>query len=280
MSLIILIITAILEYYQLLVKIRKVFYNKLIEYIKLFTTRNFHNQREIRYAYLLMCLPIIIGCSLLFIVLPQHQILSFFIKLSFFILSIDILAWKINYKNSQNNQEEITFINLFVIRFFAPLIWFLLLPYGIGIFCYLIVTLASVHIKNKGLDIIVYSLVVDKILFYVNIIPYLILYIFVAIAGDFEDVFHYLLSERKNFTKSYYFLDNILHNAILIAVDKEQFKILDERENLEVIDGYSKLASLNTQTKTYIVALLYRIALLFVGIMALLSISHLIGLIS
>ncbi len=137
----------------------------------------------------------------------------------------------------------------------------------------------SLELKNKGIDLVVYNVVVDKMLFYANVVPYVILYIFIAIAGDFENVSHYIVGQRKNFVKSFYFLDDMLNDAILIAVDKDRYQAnSDDTDTADA--GQIKSEAFTPQMTTYIIAVLYRSGLFFIGIIALMAIGHLVGLIS
>ncbi len=279
MLLISILITSILEQQKLLIKTRTFFNIKLLQYVRLFISRNFTNQREIRYAYLMACTPVVLVLILLHLILARYIFIYFLFKLIIFILCVQVLTWKEEAKSTNLNNKSFAFIHTYATRFFVPLFWFLVLPSGIGVGCYLIIMSISAELKNKGIDLVVYNVVVDKMLFYANVIPYCILYIFIAIAGDFENVSHYIVGQRKNFTKSFYFLDDMLNDSILIAVDKDRYQAnSDELDNADA--GQIKLDAFTPQMTTYIIAVLYRAGLFFIGIIALMAIGHLIGLIS
>jgi hypothetical protein len=279
MSIIAVLITSILEQYKFLIGIREFFHVRLLQYVRFFISRDFHNQREIRYAYFVACAPIILLLVLLYVALARYVLVFFIIKLIIFIICVQILTWKEEAKITQLHHKSFSFIHKYATKFFAPLFWFLVLPVGAGAICYLIVMSMSSELKNKGLDLVVYNVIVDKMLFYINIIPYVILYIFIAVAGDFENISHYLIEQRKNFTKSFYFLDDILHDVILIAVDKDKFQSsLDYIDNAEA--GSVQLDRFNPQMTTYVIALLYRAGLFFIGLIALTAVAHIVGIIS
>jgi hypothetical protein len=274
------IITALLEQQNVLKRLRSGFNASLLQYVRIFVTREFKNQREIRYAYLIACVPIILILLLIYIVLHKHIIIYFIFKLLILIFSVQVLTWKEEAKEITHDHKSFNFINTFATKFFAPLFWFLVLPGGIGVVAYLIIMSMSLELKNKGLDLVVYNIVVDKMLFYANVIPYILLYIFIAFAGDFENVSHYLLSQRKNFTKSFYFLDNMLYDAILIAVDKEKYDAESNQIDSNADAGFIKNDRLSVQMVKYIVAVLYRAGLFLIGVIILVAIAHILGLLA
>jgi hypothetical protein len=136
----------------------------------------------------------------------------------------------------------------------------------------------SNEFKHKGLDSVIYNVVVDKILFYANVVPYSVLFLFIAIAGNFEDVTHYLVEQRKNFVKSFFFLENTLREIIFIAIGKEKFKLNTEinRYN-EATEAYAPDAEkFNPKINAYIVAILYRAGIFFIAIVGIISIANLL----
>ncbi|MBY0379281.1 MAG: hypothetical protein K2P99_02650 [Burkholderiales bacterium] len=274
------IITALLEQQKYLNNIRNFFYTKLVQYVKFFITRDFKNQREIRYAYVVACSPLVLILILLHMVLYKFGIIHFTINMLIFIMCVQILTWKEEAKITTQHNKSFQFINSFATKFFAPLFWFWLLPLGTGVFIYLLVMIISNELKHKNLDLVVYNVVVDKMLFYINVLPYTILYIFIAFAGDFENVSHYLISQRKNFTKGFYFLEEMLNDIILIAIDKDKY----ENDTNEIEDntesGIMNKERFSVPMVKYIVAVLYRSGLFFVATIALVGIAHLFGLIA
>ena len=278
MSIIAVLITSLLEQQKYLIGLRLFFNIKLIQYSKFFISREFKNQREIRYSYLAACAPIVLLLVLFNVFLAKYIYVYILLKFIIFIFCVEILTWKEEAKNMSQIHKSFAFIHTYATKFFAPLFWYLVVPTEIGLVCYIIIMSISAELKTKGIDLVVYNIVVDKMLFYANVIPYCILYIFIAIAGDFENVTHYLLSQRKNFTKSFYFLDDVLHDIILIAVDNDKFKAnSDDLDNADA--GSIETEVFTPQMTTYIVAVLYRAGLFFIGVIALIAVGHIAGLI-
>ena len=280
MSITAIIISIILEQYKFLHTARVWFINILKKYISVFADRNLITQRSIRYVYLFACLPIVIGLlALKYILIYIHPFIYFIINTIIFILCINILSWKEEAKSTKPDKEHQAFIQTFATRFFATAFWFIILPSAIGAICYLIIFLTSQMLKQQGKDSLVYNEVIDKMLFYVNLPPYLILFLFIAVAGDFEETSHYLVEQRKNFTKSFYFLENLLNEITLIAIGKSKFveSIKDSIDD----DGISytdlqKQNIINPKIIDYIIALLYRSGLIFLILIAIVSIANLI----
>ncbi len=70
-----------------------------------------------------------------------------------------------------------------------------------------------------------------------------------------------------------------MHDIILIAVDKDKFQSsLDYIDNAEA--GSVQLDRFNPQMTTYVIALLYRAGLFFIGLIALTAVAHIVGIIS
>lgn len=273
-----LVITAILERQNLITKARGVFNNQILRYISFFMTRSVDTQRQIRYIYLFACLPIVlILLGLKLVVSPHHFVIYMIIKLIFFILCVQILTWKEQSK-AESKTNNYSFIDTYAIYFFSALFWYLVLPACIGLLCYVIITAISNEYKNKELDSVIYNVVVDKMLFYANVIPYSFLFLFIAIAGNFEDVTHYLLEQRKNFVKSFFFLNNTLREVIFIAIGREKFKLNTEINSYNEATEASELDAnkFNPKINAYIVAILYRSGIFFVVIVGIISIANLL----
>ncbi len=272
------VITSFLEYHKTIVKFRSWSYLLLEKYCSFFVVRNFKTQMEIRYAYLISIFPFILVLLLIKLLLLKFSIIYYLVEFLLFIATVQILTWKEMAKTSKfgdqfNNSNS--FISIYATRFFVPLFWFIIFPCAIGSTSYLIIMIISAKLKEKGIDSIVYNIVVDKMLFYANIIPYYLLFIFIAIAGDFESVTHYLIENTKKLTKSYYYLDNMLHQLVLLSIKKDKFQI----DNTPYLEGTEANLVANEkffpQITAYIVAVLYRAGLFFIGILALISIASL-----
>lgn len=270
------LLTAFLEQRKLLNGVRDFFKEQLAKYITFFTKRNFSTPRELRFIYLFACLPVLVILMLLKMILIHHWLIYNIINSGLFLLSVEILTWKEEAKN-ENVADKRAFIHTYASNFFAALFWFLILPSAIGSICYLIIILMSAELKSKGLDLVIYNVVVDKMLFYANFIPYSILFIFIAIAGNFEEVTHYILEQRKNFNKSYYFLENMLHEVILTAIGKDKFQIAIGANIDDIEAGALTNDKFTPQITAYIVAVLYRAGLFFIGMLAIMCIVALIS---
>jgi len=276
MPIIAILITIFLEQRKLLTQVREVFNEKLVNYVRFFTHRSFNTPKELRYVYLFACLPIIVTLIIIKLLLFKYVIVYQLINLILFILSVEILTWKEEAKK-HTQADNRSFISTYAIHFFAALFWFLVLPSAIGSICYLIIILISIELKNQALDSMIYNVVVDKMLFYANIIPYVILFVFIAIAGNFEEVTHFMVAQKKHFSKSFYFLENMLSEIVLIAIGKDKFQI-----NPKLIVEGIEAGSINSERFTpkitaYIVAILYRAGLFFIGMLAIISIANLIS---
>jgi hypothetical protein len=274
MAIVAILITSFLEQQKLLLNWRDKFIVKLKVYLSFFINRNFNSAHEIRYVYLFACLPVVAVLFLIKLILHKHFLLYFIFKLLVFFLTVEILTWKEEAKIP--TATDYAFINTFANRFFAALFWFLVLPAGIGSISYLIILMLSNELKNKGLDLVVYNVVVDKMLFYANFIPYFLMYIFIAIAGNFEDATHFIVEQRKNFSKSSYFLEQSLREIILIAIGKDKFQVAStsQIDSLEV--GNINSERYNPQVVTYITAILYRTGLFFIGFIFIITLANML----
>ena len=275
MSIFAIILTAILEQKRLLNNIRGIFNKYLQNYIEFFTTKPVASQRDIRYIYLFACLPIIFILAVIGFLLSYNIFLYSIFKLILFIFCVHILTWKEQAKTSTANYS---YINTYAINFFAVLFWYLVIPAAIGAICYLIIIAISNSFKEKGLDSIIYNVTVDKMLFYANIIPYTLLYMFIALAGNFEEVTHFVVEQRKNFSKSFFYLENVLHEVILISIGKEKFRLAQEIYNPDDTTETNLLQSekFNPTINSYITAILYRSGLFFIGLIAIISIANIL----
>ncbi|MBP9742109.1 MAG: hypothetical protein KBD37_01990 [Burkholderiales bacterium] len=274
MPILAIIITVICEQKSLLSNMRRKAWEYLEKYVEYFIERPIDTPRKLRLIYLFACLPVIIILLGLKLVLIKHMAIMLIINLFLFMLSIQILTWKEEAKQEEAADKR-SFINTYATRFFAPLFWFLILPSAIGSISYLIIICQSAELKARNLDTLIYNHVVDKMLFYANLIPYALLFLLIALAGDFEEVTHYIVEQKKNFSKSFYFLENMLHEIVLIAIGKGKFQI----DGTWYTDqGEIEAAVLDDQRFTreitaYIVAILYRASLFFIGIIAVVCIA-------
>ncbi len=268
----------LLEQLEFTIKFRKIVYTSILKYIQFFINKDFKYQKEIRFAYVLAIIPILAILISFKIFLTGGLLILF--KLLLLISFIQILSWKKEAKHTSKHNKNFTFIETFAVNFFAPLFWYWVLPCGIGMVTYVMVMIISEQFKHKNLDSVVYNVVVDKMMFYVNFIPYCLLYIFIALAGDFEHVSHYLLNQRKNFTKGFYFLNRVLYDVILIAINRDNYEETLHEYYDGVESGITPGAKLSVDMVPYIVAVLYRAGLFFLMGIGLFTIAHFFGLIA
>jgi cobalamin biosynthesis protein CobD/CbiB len=267
------IITVILEQTKSVFGLRNKFIQLMERYINFFTAIPIRNQRQLRLMYLYVCIPIILLLIALKILLVKSHFLNIFINLFLFILSVQILTWKEEAKHV-NAASERSFVSTYANKFFAPLFWFIVLPSAIGPICYLLITQLSSFLKSKNIDLEIYNVVVDKMLFYINVIPYAILFIFIALASHFEESMHFILEKKKQFHKSFFFLENMLNELVLVANGKERFKIHENFKYDQEIEASSFSSQRYTPEITaYIVATLYRAGIFFIGLVVLISVA-------
>lgn len=275
LSLFAILITFFLEKKQFSINIRNYCNDKLKQYINIFTAKNIKSQKDIRLVYIFACIPIIIILYLLkLILLPKLALIYYLLQIFLFFISVDLLSWK--HETKKNIKFARSFVHTYANKFFAPLFWFLVLPASIGAICYLLFQLISQDLKNKHPDNVVHTNMVDKMLFYANLFPYFILYLYIAIAGNFEDVTHYLIEQFNHFNKSFFKLDNWLDEIILIAINKDKFQI--SKNSLEDFEsGNINSEKYNENIIDYIKALLYRVSIFFIITMAIISLAKILS---
>jgi hypothetical protein len=255
------LITYILDRQGLLSKVRSYANIFFLKYVRIFIKTEFSNQRHIRYAYLFTIIPIIIFLIFMNIILHKLFFANYIFDMFIFMLTVDMLRWKLEIQKNDNNNS---FIIAYATKFFVPIFWFIFLPYGIGSTCYLIIMLLSIELKNKIADSVVYNTVVDKMLFYINLVPYFILFFFISVASNFENIAYHILSERKKLNKSFYLLNNLLSEIILIAIDDNKFKNIIDNDDIADA-GLDMHDNLKVHSDQYVIAILYRTGIFFVG---------------
>ena len=275
MSIFAIVITFFLEKAGWLTTIRNIVQQHIDKYLSLLLSSNLGKPSRLRWIYLFACIPVWVILLTLQKLLSHHQVVLFIIYILLFIFTVQLFTWRTEAKNTQIANKR-SFIMTYATSFFCPLFWFIVLPCGTGSLSYLIFIQLSIQLKSRQVDTIIYNVVIDKMLFYANIIPYTILFIFIAFAGNFEEVLHYLLEQRKVLIKSSYFLENVLHEVVLIAIGKNKFEIMNNGANaLEVEAARLDKQHFTPEITTYIVAILYRSGLFFIGLIALISLINL-----
>lgn len=257
-----LIITGILENFAVINILQAKFRQAIQALAKLVAQITPKNQIQIRYLYVLTCISILLIALILKLVFNYYVFVILLLNIVVCILSIKVLKWKdIHDEIGINNRGTI-----YAREFFVPLFWFLITPLGVGAICYLAINQLSEELKKKVSDSMVYDITIDRVLFYINLVPYSLLYLLIAIAGNFEEVSHYLIAQKKHHNKSFYFLNNLLEEVILIAsnqpyVVKDQYAV--SQSNTFITDNAKSVATL------------YRCTLFFVGIIILITLTSL-----
>lgn len=265
------LITGALDKHNLLRGVREKFIDLLKLYLDLFNKYQTKNQRQIRYLYVLVLVPILIAVAIIKIVFIKYSIILDVINLILFMLSCQMFSW-IDEANKKVSLQE--FINTYANWFFAPLFWFFVLP-TFGPVCYLIISLISAKIKDSKPDLIVYNMTVDKMLFYVNVIPFLVLYFFLAIAGNFEEILHFVLSKKEElYSKSFYTLEYVLKEVVLISIGKSKFQNNTlVSENYDYNTEFRVEDKISDEVKPFIIAILYRTGLFFISVLAIVDLT-------
>lgn len=274
MSFLAIFVTIFLERQKLLGGVRSWFNTKLEQYANFFVNRDFQTVREIRVQFILAVLPFVI-ITLLLMLLPlgQHHIIYFLVNCLLYVLCVDILGWKEEAKTTNRGSEFQQFVQTYATRFFATTFWFIVLPSCLGAIAYLVLTIIGNKLRQRGEDSVVYTVVVDKMLFWINIVPYTLLCIFISAAGDFEEVMRYVLEQRGKVKLSFYYLENVLNEVAFIAIGKDKFTMQRNSFDDEGIEDLRKNNSLfDPQVVDYVVALLYRSGLFFILAITVISI--------
>jgi membrane protein required for beta-lactamase induction len=259
MFMITIIIAALLEYKRFTKNIHNIYDRLQTSYVEFFINSPSKSGSLLK-IYLYACIPITVTLLLIHILLENYLIAKFVVELLLLIVSVRFLSWK-NHDISSHNHHLLT--NRYAVSFFGALFWFTVIPGAIGAIDYIVIAALSQELKNKSFDSVAYNNAIDKILFYINIIPYSIIFLYVAIVANFEDIMHYLIGQYPRFCKSYYFLENILNELISqsISNDKKQSDDL----NVSYIDP---------KVRNYIVAILYRVGIFFVATISIISVAH------
>ena len=205
----------------------------------------------------------------------RHHISYFLINCFFFILCCDILGWKEEAKTTNRGNEFQQFVQTYATKFFATTFWFIVLPSVLGAICYLVLTAMGNKLRARGEESVVYSVVVDKMLFWINIVPYTVLAIFIAAAGDFEEVMRYMLEQRGKVKLSFFYLETVLNEVTFRAIGKDKFAKPHAIEDDGIEDVRSTNNLFDPKVVDYVVALLYRSGLFFIAFVSIISIINL-----
>lgn len=266
MSFFAIFVALFLEYKKLLGSARNWFRNKINQYADFFVNREFHTVREIRLQFIFALLPFL-GVTLLLFILPltDLDIVYFLINCALFILIVDILGWKEEAKQTTKGSNYQMFVQTFATKFFATTFWFMVFPSVLGAICYLTLNTMGAKLRARGEESMVYNVVVDKMLFWINLIPYTVLVIFIAIAGDFEEVMHYVLGQRGKVKISFFYLETALNEVAFLAIGKDKFarySNIDEDTGSENFHRNNNL--FDPRVVDFVVALLYRVGIFFI----------------
>jgi hypothetical protein len=133
----------------------------------------------------------------------------------------------------------------------------------------------ATKLRARGEESLVYSVVVDKMLFWINLVPYTVLIIFIAVAGDFEEVMRYALEQRGKVKLSFFYLENVLNEVAFVAIGKDKFAKPHAIEDDGIEDVRSTNNLFDPKVVDYVVALLYRSGLFFIAFVSIISIINL-----
>lgn len=268
MSFLAIFVALFLEYKRLLGSVRRWFGNKINQYADFFVNREFNTVREIRLQFIFALLPFL-GITLLLFILPltDLDIIYYLINCALFILCVDILGWKEQAKQTDKGRDYQMFVQTFATRFFATTFWFMVFPSVLGAICYLTLNAMGAKLRARGEESMVYNVVVDKMLFWINLIPYSILVIFIAIAGDFEEVMHYVLGQRGKVKISFFYLETVLNEIAFLAIGKEKFSrtsVANYEEENGIENFHHQNNLFDPRVVDFVVALLYRVGIFFI----------------
>jgi hypothetical protein len=239
--------------------------NQLIfSYIKFIGRYPVVKPKNLRWMYLFAYIPIVFVMFILSLLLVNHIIIFYIINLLLLILTINVLGWKQEIKNTIVANNTLV-VSHYATQFFIPLFWFFIIPSlsAVGPICYLITIQLSMYLKQQNSDNVVYSQITDKMMFYISVIPMFVLFLFIAFAGNFEETMHYIVEHIKNINKSFYSLELMLYEIILIAISKDKFAIDSSVADDEI--EMHKSTNFNENITTYITAILYRAGVFFLG---------------
>ena len=274
MSFLAIIVTLLLEQQKLLHGVRRWFNRKIEQYAGFFVNRDFQTVFEIRLQFIFAILPFVV-LTLILLILPlsSHHVIYFFVNSLLFLLCVDMLGWKEEAKTTNRGRDFQQFVQTFATRFFATTFWFIVLPSCLGAIAYLVLTVIANKLRERGEDSLVYTVVVDKMLFWINIVPYTVLFFFIAAAGDFEDVMHYVIGQKGKVKLSFYYLENVLNEVAFTAIGKDKFTTANF-DSLDdgIEDVRASHVLFDPKVVDYVVALLYRSGLFFVLAISVISI--------
>lgn len=277
MSFVAILLNLFLEQKKLLSGVRGWFNSKINQYAGLFVNREFHTVREIRLHFIFALIPFLL-ITMLLLILPLTSLHSiyFIINCLLFILCVDMLGWKEEAKTTNRSNNFQQFVQTYATKFFATTFWFIVLPSVLGAICYLVLTAMGNKLRARGEESLVYTVVVDKMLFWINLVPYSVLVLFIAAAGDFEEVMRYVLEQRGKVKTSFFYLENVLNEIAFVAIGKDKFtNANNDYDNDEIEDVRRTNNLFDAKVVDYVVALLYRTGLFFIGFISIISIINL-----
>ncbi len=277
MSFIAILLNLFLEQKNLLGSVRAWFSSKIDQYANLFVNRDFQTVREIRLYFIFALIPFLI-ITMLLLILPLTSLHSiyFIINSLLFMLCVDMLGWKEEAKTTSRSNNFHQFVQTYATKFFATTFWFIVLPSVLGAICYLVLTAMGNKLRTRGEESLVYTVVVDKMLFWINLVPYCILIIFIAAAGDFEEVMRYALEQKGKIKISYFYLENILNDIAFVAIGKDKFTNNQQNDETDEIEDLRRTNNLfDAKIVDYVIALLYRSGLFFITFICIISIINL-----
>jgi membrane protein required for beta-lactamase induction len=237
-------------------------------YIDFFLKERFQSTFQMRLYFLGLVIPIFtLLVGLMIITSKIFGLLYFLLNFVAYLSCVDFsIFYRLREKDNIVDLKQVVYD--YSGNFFACSFWFVALPGPLGVVLYFILVHVSDRLKANKQELLIYNLVIDKMLFWLNLFPYSLLSVMFALVGNFERVISYLLDNFKYKISSFY-LENFLFELSLSAVDKKQV-ITDDY-------GYQSVADCNNISKDEVysvVALLYRCTVLFVLMILMLNLSH------
>ena len=235
-----------------------------------FLKEKFHSTLQMRIYFFSLIVPILIMLIVLMLITSKITGILYFMLNFVAYVSCTNFALFSDLKNDIIDIKQVVYN--YAKGFFASSFWFVVLPGPIGVVIYFILTNVSDRLKVNKQDLLIYNLVIDKMLFWLNLLPYMLLSCLFALVGNFEQVFFYAIKNFK-YKISAFYLEDFLFELSLLAVDNKK-NIIDDY-GYQAISHYSYIDQNGVDRIT---ALLYRVTLFFVAIILITTVLYNIAL--
>jgi len=272
MSSISIIIAYLLDKYIRQSKIKQFYFRLIARYSNLFTSKKPRSVKHIRQSFIFSIIPILaIGIALSVLFDNTIGYFFFFIFNTFiFCLACDFYSWRNVPHNNADDKLISRTIHSFMTHQFALVIYFLIMPSISGVVIYTLLNTSAQTIKKNNTESLVQFDVVDKMLFWLNLIPYSIMFVFISLAGDFDSTIYTLLKQKNKFKISSYYLEQLLNQLVLNSVRKTDTDLNDEVNE----SGLTKNNVYEINFYNHVKALLFRAFIMIFICIIILSIVH------